>query len=57
MEKLYIYIKHIFKNGWWEDAYSLSYSPRSASRHKLQKPSKESGIFKLLDTINFVLFY
>ena len=25
-------------------------------RHKLQKPSKESGIFQSLGTINFVLF-
>ena len=25
--------------------------------HKLQKPSKESGVFQLLGTINFVLVY
>ena len=31
--------------------------PRSAPGHKLQKPSKESGIFQSLVTINFVLFY
>ena len=31
-------------------------SPASASNHKLQKPSKESGIFQSLGTI-IVLFY
>ena len=30
--------------------------PVSAPGHKLQKPSKESGIFQSLGTINFVLF-
>ena len=29
----------------------------SAPDYKLQKPSKESGIFQSLGTINFVLFY
>ena len=29
----------------------------SAPGHKLQKPSKESGIFQSLGTISFVLFY
>ena len=32
-------------------------TPGSAPGHKLQKPSKESGIFQPLGTINFVLFY
>ena len=32
-------------------------TPRSAPGHKLQQPSKESGIFQSLGTINFVLFY
>ena len=31
--------------------------PRSVPSHKLQKPSKEYGIFQLLGTINFVLVY
>ena len=31
--------------------------PRSAPDHKLQKSSKEFGIFQSLGTINFVLFY
>ena len=51
-----VYIKNIFENGWWEDAYLSSYPPRSAPGHKLRKPSKESGIFQSLGTINFVLF-
>ena len=33
-------IKNIFENGWWENAYPSFYPPG----HKLQKPSKESGI-------------
>ena len=51
-----VYIKNIFENGWREDAYSSSYPPGSAPGHKLQKPSKESGMFHSLGTINFVLF-
>ena len=43
-------MKNIFENGWWEDAYPLSYPPG----YKLQKLSKESGIFQSLGTINFV---
>ena len=31
--------------------------PRSVPSHKLQKPSKEYGIFQLLGTINVVLVY
>ena len=50
-------IKNNFENGWWKDAYSSSYSLGSAPGHKLQKPSKESGIFQSLGTINFVLCY
>ena len=37
-------IKNIFENGWWNAAYPTSYPPG----HKLQKPSKESGIFSHL---------
>ena len=51
-----VYIKNIFKNGWWEDAHPSSYSLGSAPGNKLRKPSKESGIFQSLGTINFVLF-
>ena len=32
-------------------------TPGSAPGHKLQKPSKESGIFHSLGTITFVLVY
>ena len=32
------YIKSIFENGWWEDAYPSSYPPGSAPGHRLQKP-------------------
>ena len=35
-----VYIKNMFENGWWKDAYLSSYSPAFASGHKLQKPSK-----------------
>ena len=56
MEKLYT-SKNIFENGWLENAYPSSYPPGSAPRYKLQKLSKESGIFQSLGTINFVLFY
>ena len=52
-----VYIKNIFENGWWENAYPSSYPPGSAPGHKLQKPSNESGIFQYLRTINFVLIY
>ena len=62
MERLYtgtLYIKNIFQNGCWEDAYPSSYPPGSAPGHKLQKPSNtgKSGIFQSLGTINFLLFY
>ena len=51
-----VYIKNIFENGWWEDAYPSSYPPGSAHGQKLEKPSKESGIFQSLGTINFAFF-
>ena len=56
MEK-FLYFKNNFENGWWKDAYLLSYPPGSAPGRKLQKPSKESGIFQSLGTISFVLFH
>ena len=49
-------IKIILENGWWDDAYPLSYSSGFAPGHKLQKPPKESGIFLSLGTISNVLF-
>ena len=52
MKKLYIPF-NIFENGSWEDAYPSSYP----SGHKLQKTSKESGIFQSLCTISFAFFY
>ena len=36
---------------------SLILPSESAHGHKLQKPSRECGIFQSLGTINFVLFY
>ena len=48
-----VYIINIFENGWWEDAYPSSYP----SGHKLQKTSKESGMFQSLGTISFAFFY
>ena len=41
IKKLYklAYIKTIFQNGWWEEAYPSSYPPGSAPGHNLQKPS------------------
>ena len=50
-----VHQKH-FPNRWWEEAYPASYPPRSATGYKLQKPSKESGIFQSLGTFNFVNF-
>ena len=47
--------KTVSENGWWEDAYLSSYPPEPAPGHKLQKPSKESGIFQSLGTISFIL--
>ena len=45
------FIKNIFENGWWEDAYSSSYPPG----HELQKPSKESAYFSHLAPL--ILFF
>ena len=52
-----VYINKVFENGWREDVCSSSYAPGSTPGHKLQKPSKQCGIFQSLGTINFVLFY
>ena len=40
-----VFIKNIFENDWWEHAFPPSYPHGSAPGHKLQKPSKESGMF------------
>ena len=40
-----VYIKSVFENCWWEDAFPSSYPSVSAPGHKLQKPPKKSGIF------------
>ena len=50
-------IKNVFENGWCEHAYLSFYPSGSAPGHKLQKSSKESGIFQSLGTINFVILY
>ena len=51
-----LYIRNIFKNGWWVDAYpsGLNLPTQLRSWNKLRKLSKESGIFV---TINLALFY
>ena len=54
MEKLYTsktYLK--MADGWM---HALILPPRFAPGHKLQKPSKKSGIFQSLSTISFALF-
>ena len=48
-------ITNIFENGWWEDAYPLSYPSGYTPGRKLEKPSKESDIFQSLDTISILL--
>ena len=42
------YIKDIFENGWWRMHIPSPYPPGSVPGHKLQQPSKESGIFQSL---------
>ena len=43
--KKIVFIKNIFENVCWEDAYPSSYPPESVPGHKLEKSSKESSIF------------
>ena len=50
-------IKNIFENGWWEDACFSSYPSGFTPGHKLEKPSKESGIFQSLDTISILFLF
>ena len=54
MEKLYTSKTTLKMAG--RGCIPLILPPRSVPSHKLQKPSKEYGIFQLLGTINFVLF-
>ena len=49
-------IKNIFENGWWEDAYPSFFPSGFVPGHKLEKPSKESGIYQFFDTISRLLF-
>ena len=49
-----VFIKNMFENGWWEYAYPSSYPSGFAPGHKLQKPSKESGIFQSRGIISIV---
>ena len=42
---------------WMDASYPRMYSSYPAPGHKLQKPSKESGLLQSLGTINFFLFY
>ena len=55
MEKLYTLKAFLKMTG--GRMHSSHPSPESVPGHKLQKSSKESGIFQSLGTINFVLFY
>ena len=56
MEKLYASKVFLKMAGGKNDAYYSSYPPESAPGHKLQKPSKESGIVQSLGTTDLVLF-
>ena len=49
-----VYIKNIFENGWWMNAYPSSYPPGSVPGHKLQKPSKKFGIFQSFIHCHFI---
>ena len=55
MEKLYTFKTTLKMAG--RGCTPLILPPRSVPSHKLQKPSKEYGIFQLLGTINVVLVY
>ena len=56
IRKLYA-SKTCFENGWWEDAYRSFYPSGFAPGHKLQKPSKKSGIVQSLGTISIISVY
>ena len=64
MEKLYsskvVYIKKVvhshFQKWLVGDTYPSLHLPRDAPGHKLQIPSKQSGIFQSLGTIDFVIY-
>ena len=56
MKKLYIHQKY-FPKWLMGGGIPLILPPGSAPGYKLQKPSKESGIFQPLGTISFAIFY
>ena len=47
-----VYIKNIF-----EMTGGRMHAPHPSPGHKLQKPSKESGLFQLLGTLILFFFY
>ena len=49
-------VKNIFENVLGEYAYPSSYPSGFTPGHKLEKPSKECGIFQSLDTVS-ILFW
>ena len=54
-----VYIKSIFENGWWEDAYSLGPHPTPLDPPLAisQENHQKSLANFILGPINFVLFY
>ena len=56
MKKLYTSKRFSKTTGGSMHTPHLPPPPRSAASHKLQKPSKESGIFQSHGTIDFVNF-
>ena len=50
-----VFIENIVEKGGEGNAYPSSHPPGSSPSHKLQKPSKESGIFQSLGTISSFL--
>ena len=51
-----VYIKSIFENGWWKNAYPSSYPPGSAPGHKLQNRQKSLAYFSHLAPLNLFFF-
>ena len=57
MKKLYTYASKTLLKMAGGSMHTLILSPESTPGHKLQKPSKESGIFQSLGTISFVFSF
>ena len=58
MEKLYASKTFLeMAGGRMHTTYPTPLDPTLVNGHKLQQPSKESGVFQSLGTINFVCFY